>query len=82
MSLVPDGHYGQDVLCGMVVHDLQFRDEREEQLLGLLADLTPLLLEDALHGDLLGRGDSIDKISTLPSQDTVVNYTFLSTSQS
>ena len=38
----------------MVVHDLQLGDEGEEQLLGgLVPDLPPLLLEDALHGDLL-----------------------------
>ena len=38
----------------MVVHDLQLCDEGEQQLLrGLLADLTPLFLEDALNRDLL-----------------------------
>ena len=36
------------------MHDLQLCDEGEEQLVrGLLADLTPLFLENALHGDLL-----------------------------
>ena len=36
------------------MHDLQLRDEGEQQLhRGLVANLTPLFLEDALDGDLL-----------------------------
>ena len=55
------------------MHDLQLGDEGEEQLLGgLVPDLPPLLLEDALHGDLLPvQRPPVHLAEAAPTQDPV-----------